>query len=98
MLQGTRYFPNAPLGEAVLTLAAEQEQERFDQLGEGSIFGDPTQRQSLTHRSLLAVAGVARGDRLTFSASGRFDDNEAFSNAWTGRLGAEVALAAHTAL
>ena len=98
MLQGTRYFPNAPLGEAVLTLAAEQEQERFDQLGEGSIFGDPTQRQSLTHRSLLAVAGWRPGDRLTFSASGRFDDNEAFSSAWTGRLGAEVALAAHTAL
>ena len=61
MLQGTRYFPNAPLGEAVLTLAAEQEQERFDQLGEGSIFGDPTQRQSLTHRSLLAVAGWRPG-------------------------------------
>ena len=98
MLQGTRYFPNAPLGEAVLTLAAEQEQERFDQLGEGSIFGDPTQRQSLTHRSLLAVAGWRPGDRITFSASGRFDDNEAFSSAWTGRLGAEVALAAHTAL
>ena len=98
VLQGTRYFPNAPLGEAVLTLAAEQEQERFDQLGEASVFGDPTQRQSLTHRSLLAVAGWRPGDRLTLSASGRFDDNEAFASAWTGRVGAEVAIAAHTAL
>ena len=98
VLQGTRYFPRAPLGEAVLTLAAEQEQERFDQLGEASVFGDPTQRQSLTHRSLLAVAGWRPGDRLTLSASGRFDDNEAFASAWTGRVGAEVAFTANGAL
>ena len=98
VLQGTRYFPRAPLGEAVLTLAAEQEQERFDQLGEASVFGDPTQRQSLTHRSLLAVAGWRPGDRLTLSASGRFDDNEAFASAWTGRVGAEVAFKANGAL
>lgn len=98
LAQGTLRLPNAPLGAAVATLALEQEQEGFDQLGEASAFGDPTQRQTLTHRSVLLSTLWHPADALRVHGTVRYDDNETFDSVTTGRLGAELELADNTVL
>ncbi|MEE4361707.1 MAG: TonB-dependent receptor [Pseudomonadales bacterium] len=74
-------------GRQRLLLAAEQEQEDFDQIGAASIFGDPNQRQTLTNRSLLAEWRLEAAAGPALTAAARRDFNEAFSDATTWRLG-----------
>ena len=87
------------LGEAHEAQAfVEHQEERFQQKGAPSSFGDPNQRQRLEALSAgLALIGRL-GPRLAWSASIRQDGNSAFDDAFTHRLALRYSLPDSTEL
>jgi vitamin B12 transporter len=69
-------------------LLLEHRDERFDQRGAASPFGDPNQRQDM-HMTSAALEYVLRpGERWRLSASGRHDRNSEFDDSDSLRLSA----------
>lgn len=70
----------------LLTLLFEREEEDFEQRGTAQPWGDPNQDRE---RDTDSVGAEYRGtffDKLTFSASARFDDNSEFDSAETYKI------------
>jgi len=79
------YQADISLGDDVLSFALEREDTSFQQRGPVG-FGDPNQSQNMDVTSVVADYQAHVGDRLTWLASARFDDNSMFDDAITGRL------------
>lgn len=79
------YQADISLGDDVLSLALEREETSFEQRGPVG-FGDPNQSQDMDVTSIVADYQAHVGERLTWLASARFDDNSVFDDAVTGRL------------
>ena len=81
LLQSSVAFTAGLPGTQRLTVLGEIEREEFEQDGAPSPFGDPNQRQDLTHRSLLAEWRWSARTGLHASAVVRRDFNDAFDDA-----------------
>lgn len=68
-----------------LTFALEREQEEFKQSGEVTDFGNPNQKQNLTHYSYITEYRMGLLQRLYLGGAIRHDDNEEFDDATTYR-------------
>jgi vitamin B12 transporter len=89
-LQSALTFEAALPGTQHLTLLGEVEREEFTQDGTPSPFGNPNQRQAVTHRSLLAEWRWASPGGVHLFAAGRADRNDSFRDAHQLRLGTRV--------
>jgi vitamin B12 transporter len=79
------YQADLQIGADTLSLALEHEKTNFEQRGPVR-FGDPNQTQSMAVDSFVADYQGKIGDSISWLASARYDDNNAFDNALTGRL------------
>jgi len=70
-----------------LVLLLEHQDERFEQRGAASEYGDPNQRQDLDTTSAGLEYLIRLDDRWRLSASGRHDRNSAFDDSNSVRLG-----------
>ena len=75
-----------------LSLIGEYEQERFEQRGSASPFGDPNQSQRIEQWSAGADWRLALSTRLTVALSGRFDGNSDFEDSVSHRVAVRYAL------
>lgn len=79
-------------GRQHLTLSMEIEQEGFAQRGAVTPFGDPNQKERLTHRSALAEWRWAAPGDVHLAAVVRRDFNDSFADATHWRLGLRAPL------
>lgn len=79
----------------VLSLALEREHTDFSQRGI-AVFGDPNQDQEMDVTSFVAEYQYLSGERLSWLASARYDDNSDFEPVLTGRVSVSYALSAET--
>jgi len=79
------YQADVTLGDNMFSLALEREDTSFEQRGPISL-GNPNQAQAMDVTSVIADYRGNAGEKLTWLASARFDDNSVFDNAVTGRL------------
>ena len=87
--QSTIYLPELEslfLNQS-LTFALEREQERFSQQGASFPGFDPNQKQKITNYGRIAEYRTNFLKQWTLSASFRHDDNDAFDNQNTYRVG-----------
>lgn len=73
------------------TAILEREEEKFDQTGTPSFFGDPNQSQDGTTDS-LSVEHVGTWGKLRTAISARFDSNDDFEDAYSYRLAARYSI------
>ncbi|MGI9326661.1 MAG: TonB-dependent receptor plug domain-containing protein [Pseudomonadales bacterium] len=83
---------------AHVDLVLEYEQERFEQRGNASFFGDPNQRQRTDQWSAGAEWAFAPAERLGLSLSTRFDSNSDYDDSVSYRLAARYQLSEALAL
>lgn len=79
------YQADLGVGANLVSLAVEHEKTRFEQRG-AIVFGDPNQNQESGITSLIADFQAKTGGNLTWLVSARYDDNDEFENALSGRL------------
>ncbi len=79
------YQADIQLDRNLLSLAAENEQTRFEQRGTIG-FGDPNQNQKTSVNSIAADFQGKSVDHLTWLLSARYDNYSDFDNTITGRL------------
>lgn len=83
---------DVPIGSRQQVIALlEYREERFEQWGVASFFGDPNQRQTLDTRSLGLEYVIRPGSAWRLSASGRQDWNSDFEDSRSLRLAAHYA-------
>ncbi|WP_374763272.1 TonB-dependent receptor plug domain-containing protein [Yunchengibacter salinarum] len=80
-------------GRHTLHAGLEREETDFTQAGAASPFGDPNQRQSLNNTAFFADWSGRPLDGVSLNAGLRHDDNSAFEDVTTFRLGAAWRLA-----
>ena len=79
------YQANLLLDANVLSLAVEHERTDFSQRG-AVVFGDPNQDQRIDSLNWVAEYQYLSGERLSWLASARYDDNSDFEPVLTGRF------------